>query len=159
MLAQQEITSRWNDLNLLTHEHEMQLFSQSNLRFRFVLYISILGYLLRWCCFQGRLLEYENFFLQPQSSAVGGVWHQGCVLLSLKRRWRVLDKLARGSGVGNDWCSFHAFSTRNFDRGFREKSTCGGEKRFAAFKIEGTVRFLKMILHVVPDWTGLPIWT
>lgn len=73
--------------------------------------------------------------------------------------WRVLDKLVRGSGVGNDWCSFHAFSTRNFDRGFREKSTCGGEKRFAAFKIEGTVRFLKMILHVVPDWTGLPFWT
>lgn len=68
----------------------------------------------------------------------------------------MLDKLLRGSGVGNNWCSFHAFSTRNFDRGFREKSTCGGEKRS---KIEGTVRFLKMILHVVPDWTGLPFWT
>ena len=68
----------------------------------------------------------------------------------------MLDKLVRGSGVGNDWCSFHAFSTRNFERGFREKSTCGGEKRFAAFKIKGTVRFLKRILHVVPDWTGLP---
>jgi hypothetical protein len=34
-LAQQEITSQWNDLNLLTHEHDMELFSSSNLRFRF----------------------------------------------------------------------------------------------------------------------------